>query len=74
MQKKNNDNNEIEFSSKIINNSLKDCNEKKKFTYRSDFSFIPQIELIHNEVKEITKDLIDDLLIKIRHIIQRKRC
>ena len=58
----------------------KDINEKcnlnyfmrKKFTYKSSFNFIPQIEIKFNEVKEITQDLIDDLILKLNKIFEGK--
>ena len=45
---------------------------KQKYTYKSSFSFIPQIEIKFNDVKEITKDLIDDLKLKLDQIFQGK--
>ena len=47
-------------------------NINRKFTYRANFSFIPQIEIKFNEVKDITKELIDDLLFKLNQLFQGK--
>ena len=59
---------EIEINEKCdLNNFM-----KKKFTYKSDFCFIPQIEIKYNDVKEITKDLIVDLKLKLKEIFQGK--
>jgi hypothetical protein len=51
-----------------MNNFVK----KKKFTYQSSFSFIPQVEIKFNDVNEITKELIDDLKLKLNKIFQGK--
>jgi len=45
---------------------------KKKFTYKEEFNFIPQIEIKFNEVKEITKELIDNLYKKLNELFQGK--
>ena len=58
----------------LFNKLKKDINEKsdlknfikKKITYNSDFCFIPQIEIKFNDVTEIDKDLIDNLIYKLK--------
>ena len=45
---------------------------KNKFTYKEEFSFIPQIEIKFNGVTEITKELIDDLNLKLNQLFQGK--
>ena len=52
--------------------STSENNKNRKFTYQADFSFIPQIEIKFNEVKDITKELIDDLLFKLNQLFQGK--
>ena len=52
--------------------STSEDNKNRKFTYQADFSFIPQIEIKFNEVKDITKELIDDLLFKLNQLFQGK--
>ena len=47
-------------------------NINRKFTYRANFSFIPQIEIKFNEVKDITKELIDNLLLKLNQLFPGK--
>ena len=47
-------------------------NIKRKFTYRANFSFIPQIEIKFNEVKDITKELIDNLILKLDQLFPGK--
>ena len=46
--------------------------KNRKFTYRLAFNFIPQIEIKFNEVKEITKELIDNLLLKLNQLFPGK--
>ena len=46
--------------------------KNRKFTYRSAFNFIPQIEIKFNEVKEITKELIDNLILKLNQLFPGK--
>ena len=43
-----------------------------KFTYKEAFNFIPQIEIKFNDVKEITKELINDLINKLNSLFQGK--
>ena len=43
-----------------------------KFTYKEAFNFIPQIEIKFNDVKEITKELINDLINKLNLLFQGK--
>ena len=45
---------------------------KEKPIYESSFDFIPQIEIKFNDVKDITKDLIDDLKLKLNQLFQGK--
>lgn len=45
---------------------------KNKFTYKEEFNFIPQIEIKFNGVTEITKELIDDLNLKLNQLFQGK--
>ena len=52
--------------------STSEDNKNRKFTYQAGFSFIPQIEIKFNEVKDITKELIDDLLFKLNQLFQGK--
>jgi hypothetical protein len=47
-------------------------NENQKFTYRDSFNFIPQIEIKFNEVTDIKKELIDDLLSQLFLLFQGK--
>ena len=47
-------------------------NKNRKFTYQEGFSFIPQIEIKFNEVKDITKELIDNLILKLGQLFQGK--
>ena len=54
------------------NPSTPEENKNKKFTYRAGFSFIPQIEIKFNEVKDITKELIDNLIFKLDELFQGK--
>ena len=53
-------------------NMTKEINKNNKLTYRADLSFIPQIEIQFSEVKDITEDLIDDLILKLDQLFQRK--
>ena len=46
--------------------------KNRKFTYKEDFNFIPQIEMKFNDVKDITKELIDDLINKLNILFQGK--
>ena len=45
---------------------------KEKSIYKSSFDFIPQVEIKFNDVSEITKDLIDDLQLKLNQLFQGK--
>ena len=45
---------------------------KEKSIYKSSFDFIPQVEIKFNDVSEITKDLIDDLQLKLNELFQGK--
>jgi len=47
-------------------------NENQKFTYKESFNFIPQIEIKFNEVTDIKKELIDDLLSQLFLLFQGK--
>ena len=46
--------------------------KNRKFTYKEDFNFIPQIEIKFNDVKDITKELIDDIINKLNILFQGK--
>ena len=45
---------------------------KEKPIYKSSFDFIPQVEIKFNDVSDITKDLIDDLQLKLNELFQGK--
>ena len=61
------------FASRITDTTLINVdNKKNKFIYKSIFNFIPQIEIKFNEIKTITKDLIDDLTLKLEQLFQEK--
>jgi len=74
----------IEENENEINNILNkfeiDINDKCKLVnfikekpiYKSSFDFIPQVEIKFNDVSDITKDLIDDLQLKLNQIFQGK--
>ena len=53
---------------KITINFVNSC----KNIYNSLFNFIPQIEIKFNDVKEINKDIIDNLIIKIKEVLNNK--
>ena len=53
---------------KITINFINSC----KTIYNSLFNFIPQIEIKFNDIKEINKDLINDLIIKIKEVLNNK--
>ena len=46
--------------------------ETNKFTYKKSFNFIPQIDIKFNQITEITKDLIDDLKLKLNALFKEK--
>ena len=54
------------------NPSKEEDNKNRKFTYRASLSFIPQIEIKFNEVKDITKELIDNLILKLDQLFPGK--
>ena len=70
------ENENIKLLKQLEKDILKKCNlnnfMRQKYTYKSSFSFIPQIEIKFNDVNEITQDLIDDLLIKLNKIFEGK--
>ena len=43
-----------------------------KFTYNESFNFIPQMEIKFSEITEITQELIDDLLTKLKILFNGK--
>ena len=61
---------------KFENDVYKKCDinnfMKTTFTYKSSFCFIPQIEIKFNDIKDITKDLIDNLKLKLNQIFKGK--
>ena len=46
--------------------------ETNKFTYKESFNFIPQIDIKFNQITEITQELIDDLLSKLKLLFNGK--
>ena len=66
----------MELLTKFENDVVEKCDlsnfVKNKLTFNSSFSFIPQIEIKFNDVKDITKDLIDDLILKLNQMFEGK--
>ena len=54
------------------NNYGKEKKKNNKFTYKESFNFIPQIDIKFNKVKEITKELINDLKLKLNMLFKEK--
>jgi len=64
--------NEMIFPIETIEEKEEIDYKNRKFTYKEAFNFIPQIEIKFNDVKDITKELIDDLINKLNSIFQGK--
>ena len=66
----------LELLTKFENDVVEKCDlsnfVKNKLTFNSSFSFIPQIEIKFNDIKDITKDLIDDLILKLNQMFEGK--
>ena len=61
----NNENNEMSFPDE-------DEDTNPKFTYNDNFNYIPQVEIKFNDITKITKELIDDLMIKVDALFEGK--
>ena len=71
-KRKENKENKVLFRNEINKEKEEIDYKNTKFTYKDAFNFIPQIEIKFNDVKEITKELINDLINKLNLLFQGK--
>ena len=66
------DSGEMEEMNSLFFGNNEEETETNKFTFKESFNLIPQIEIKFSQVTEINKELIDDLLSKLKQLFNGK--